>query len=317
MKLFYRINWSETVLDGKFSMWINRKPVIEQTVSTTESCSGITGTYHVCTLGNVTDPESAATIFLAPNISFSNDNIPVQYDNYIKFGNYRGHHDTDHTIYMDNYRITEEFPPLEFETKLIKAYCNTTLDINDHSIQAYKVPDANNYVFEFKSDDAYLPNYNYVGSNSSVLNLNYVTFLKEGKTYDVRVRGRRLINGVDVFTNNNYGPVCTITIPVSSKSGSLAEFPINPGNAFLNTLKDELVKDQVKLFPNPVKDYVTISNLTGPVNFKLFALNGRLLFQKEILEGDTGVNLSSFPNGLYMVAIQSGNNVVCEKLLKE
>jgi len=70
----------------------------------------------------------------------------------------------------------------------------------------------------------------------------------------------------------------------------------------------------VELFPNPVKDYVSISLPENqPATVKIYNQTGKLV-SESFIEGKTSIDLRSFPSGFYYCRIQSGNQLKLVKL---
>jgi len=74
------------------------------------------------------------------------------------------------------------------------------------------------------------------------------------------------------------------------------------------------VKEQKSfVFPMPVKSLFTINGLTEGSNFQIVDISGRTVLDTEY----TGqVDISSFRNGVYLLKLNDGNNVVTQKIIK-
>ena len=57
------------------------------------------------------------------------------------------------------------------------------------------------------------------------------------------------------------------------------------------------------LFPNPAKDFVTISNLNRGADVALFDITGKLLYQTKSFGTTLTINTSSYKNGMYLVKV--------------
>jgi fibronectin-binding autotransporter adhesin len=67
------------------------------------------------------------------------------------------------------------------------------------------------------------------------------------------------------------------------------------------------VNHGITIFPNPVKDYIIVLFQELPFNtpIKIFALNGNMLFSKEVSEERTVIDVNSFRRGLYVIKVSS------------
>ncbi|GAB5558313.1 MAG: hypothetical protein SchgKO_25260 [Schleiferiaceae bacterium] len=77
--------------------------------------------------------------------------------------------------------------------------------------------------------------------------------------------------------------------------------------------------NNVVMMPNPANDWVTLSALTlegsGTLNYTLLDLSGRILAEGNLQrQSDTRINISDFPNGLYMLSVGDGQQNKTMKL---
>lgn len=78
---------------------------------------------------------------------------------------------------------------------------------------------------------------------------------------------------------------------------------------------DDLEAEAIQLFPNPVKDILSIDSESMPSILSVYDAFGRLLVQ---VEGKRQVDLSAFEAGLYLVVIEIGDGVLkIKKIVKE
>lgn len=75
------------------------------------------------------------------------------------------------------------------------------------------------------------------------------------------------------------------------------------------------------MYPNPVKDVVTIksSGFIAPVALKLYSLDGKLLHQQKLQPKNNTIdlNMDAIPKGIYLLQIVSENGNSVQKLIKE
>jgi hypothetical protein len=73
----------------------------------------------------------------------------------------------------------------------------------------------------------------------------------------------------------------------------------------------------IKLYPNPVKDIITLEGLNGTTNISIVSLEGSIL-TKTIANSDTYTwNIKQLPAGTYYIRIEAGKNVTTLKFIKE
>jgi plastocyanin len=67
------------------------------------------------------------------------------------------------------------------------------------------------------------------------------------------------------------------------------------------------------IYPNPTSDFVYLSGFNGDSKTRVYNITGKLL-QSTI---EKKIDLSSYPNGLYIVNIRSNNRVYTHTIIKE
>jgi hypothetical protein len=73
-----------------------------------------------------------------------------------------------------------------------------------------------------------------------------------------------------------------------------------------------------KVYPNPVKDYLTIENSNFNIkSIELIEINGRLIINKTTSEQKIKLELGSLKSGLYILKINSIDNFEAKIIVKE
>jgi len=84
--------------------------------------------------------------------------------------------------------------------------------------------------------------------------------------------------------------------------------------------ENQLQNNNVKVFPNPTSDNITIEFLDKitPKNAfcKVFTTDGKLVFEKQLTNFQEQLSISELPKGMYWVQIFTDNEVMTEKILK-
>jgi hypothetical protein len=68
-----------------------------------------------------------------------------------------------------------------------------------------------------------------------------------------------------------------------------------------NSLPESNASESIVFGPNPVKDMLTISNLTGGENIQIISLQGRVIFNAKSDAGEMIVNMSNYTPGIYLL----------------
>lgn len=79
------------------------------------------------------------------------------------------------------------------------------------------------------------------------------------------------------------------------------------------TAIDDATLSNVTIYPTMVSDNLNINNVEN-ANISVYALNGQLINKVENANGNVSIDMSNCAAGMYMVKIQSDNNVRIEKI---
>src|SRR5690625_576598 len=81
---------------------------------------------------------------------------------------------------------------------------------------------------------------------------------------------------------------------------------------------DDQQKSNLTVFPNPVKDFLHIEDLSEPMEIEIYDLSGKVLSSQKINEGTKQVNVSQLSDGIYLYQLsQEGKQVKIGKLVKD
>ena len=117
--------------------------------------------------------------------------------------------------------------------------------------------------------------------------------------------------------NTNPHPFLTDGTPETSfeitniqYSGNQASFDVH----FLHDGVTSYEKEDLHVYPNPVKDMLNIS-LTDVQNVEIYDLLGKMMFSEA--HPDSRIDVSSLPQGVYFVKIITDNDYYTEKFIKQ
>jgi hypothetical protein len=81
------------------------------------------------------------------------------------------------------------------------------------------------------------------------------------------------------------------------------------------------VSNAISVYPNPVTDNLQIeinSEVRGEnADLRVYDVVGNLVMEKSITANKTNINVSALPSGVYVIKIETGNEVVMKKIVKE
>lgn len=82
-------------------------------------------------------------------------------------------------------------------------------------------------------------------------------------------------------------------------------------------VNEERVEDYYQIYPNPAKERISISGIeTGSAKIHVFTYVGECILKTEIERDENSINVSSFPNGIYLIIITGNDWSVQRKLTK-
>ena len=100
---------------------------------------------------------------------------------------------------------------------------------------------------------------------------------------------------------------CDLYVPESALSAyrNAAQWKdfrsVNAYTTYLSTT--ETKNNLLKVYPNPAKDHVVISNISKGENISVYDLSGKKLFQTKSPGNSLNINTSSYKNGIYLVKV--------------
>ena len=86
------------------------------------------------------------------------------------------------------------------------------------------------------------------------------------------------------------------------------------GDVWFSTLSSQNESElKVSIFPNPTKNYITISGIKTDGLLEIYSLSGSKLYENNF-SGDTQISLN-LASGIYLAKISSENNSIVKKLI--
>ncbi|KFC24435.1 hypothetical protein IO90_03840 [Chryseobacterium sp. FH1] len=79
----------------------------------------------------------------------------------------------------------------------------------------------------------------------------------------------------------------------------------------------EVVKNQVRFYPNPVKDFLKVSYDKEIQSLDIYDMSGKRVYSKELNRKEADINLSSLPSGNYIVNAKILGEVKTFKIIKK
>jgi serine protease len=111
---------------------------------------------------------------------------------------------------------------------------------------------------------------------------------------------------VTLIVSNNYG-TDTLTVP--------DYITVNAGTG---TLTDDY-SSELSIYPNPIKDIITISSpiISGNTVLSIFNITGEKVLERQLTDIETQIDISTLPRGVYFIRLQNEKMVEAGKMIKE
>lgn len=71
----------------------------------------------------------------------------------------------------------------------------------------------------------------------------------------------------------------------------------------------------IKVFPIPVNDFVTLANLPFGSTIQVTDMSGKMVFRSATNSEQTTINTAQFVNGIYLVQIENNGSSVNKRLI--
>jgi hypothetical protein len=78
----------------------------------------------------------------------------------------------------------------------------------------------------------------------------------------------------------------------------------------------DLEKIEVRLFPNPATDAITVDSPSSIERYEVYSAAGKLVASRGSIENPT-IDISDLPNGIYLFRAFSSNGTTTKKFIKE
>lgn len=129
--------------------------------------------------------------------------------------------------------------------------------------------------------------------------------------YDAPTGGNVIPSGTALVSGTTYYGSQTVT---SCESPTRLAVTMTLGGC-LGT--EEFVANVIKLYPNPVVDFVTISSTEMMTNLEVVNILGQIVFSKSVNENETTIDMSRYSSGSYIVRVLVDDKVKIFKVIKK
>ncbi|MDQ1769254.1 S8 family serine peptidase [Labilibaculum sp. A4] len=166
---------------------------------------------------------------------------------------------------------------------------------------------------EFTSNEIIVSGYT-ASAGISSSNITIPANAAIGKTrMRVMLKHRRAAkSGCEIFSQ---GEVEDYTVDISNTAPAPATK--SSGLAFGNPLSETPPIEELKLYPNPAKNFVTLyiqGNIQSKV--RISSLTGKTIQILTLDQESNSIDISNLPSGMYFISIEDGDEIISKKLIK-
>lgn len=177
------------------------------------------------------------------------------------------------------------------------------------------------------------------GDTSKTMFVNFQIWIYEGSNIIEYHYGPNSVTDVNIFYGGESGPVVGVTAVDAndnlsdtylltggtanpSLSGTLAYLTGTPApNTIYRFTPTSLSNTQINAtsvtsYPNPFKDFITVSGLKSAFSYAIYDVNSKLIQSGESNSSSTQIDTKSIASGIYFLKIISENESIVKKIVK-
>ncbi|WP_157859431.1 T9SS type A sorting domain-containing protein [Chryseobacterium angstadtii] len=148
--------------------------------------------------------------------------------------------------------------------------------------------------------------------------LQYITLWNMPNLASANIKNGSIEEGVDFMNYKDNFSVCVDNDQLSDLQALYSDITFTTGcGSFLTTTDSKIKNSGIKIAPNPVKDFVTVSSEESIKNVTVFDAQGRIIFNENFNNEMARINLSAYPGGVYNMRIKTDKTEFSKKIIKE
>jgi mannan endo-1,4-beta-mannosidase len=237
--------------------------------------------------------------------------LPIMIDGY----GWANEHD-----FFTNYAVTlQNDDPLHKLIFSIHAYweniSDATMLSRFQAINAINVPIVFGEIAKSLANATPTINYQYLMQLCTTYNKGFIAwwwgFTNPGSNNVLSMTPTGLYSGL-----TDFGSVIAVTDQNSIQNTAVRPYKLVNGVCSALANQDFEFKNNIKLFPNPAKDFLTIQSKINIENIDIYDTNGRLLYQLKQNTENISLNLDFLATGIYSIKISNQENSFTQKFIK-
>jgi len=115
---------------------------------------------------------------------------------------------------------------------------------------------------------------------------------------------------IDIIESGNYAVIINLNSCIDTSACVLVEY--------VGLENQKLVNEAIKIYPNPTKETLTITNLNSTVvEIQIIDISGKIVHQTTPNNQQININVSNLEPGLYLVRMITNNQIINRPFIKE
>lgn len=115
---------------------------------------------------------------------------------------------------------------------------------------------------------------------------------------------------IDIIESGNYAVIINLNGCIDTSACVLVEY--------VGLENQKLVNEAIKIYPNPTKETLTITNLNSPVvEIQIIDISGKIVYQTTANNQQININVSNLEPALYLVRMITNNQIINKPFIKE
>lgn len=149
-------------------------------------------------------------------------------------------------------------------------------------------------------------------------NFRYLTLWNMANLTYTNVRNGSIEDGFDFMNYNPNLVMCVDNAQLNDLQALYSDIIFTTScGGFLSTKDPENGKNEIKIVPNPVKDFVMIKAEEPIKNIKIFDVQGRVIYSQDCDHELMKIDLSAHPSGNYIVTVKTNKTEISKKIIKQ
>ncbi len=154
--------------------------------------------------------------------------------------------------------------------------------------------------------------------NSSLISIGGLEHVDAGSIASIFINNNSLLSSCNIQSICDFLAIPNGTIVLHDNAqgcSSVEELQ----EACPDDIKEIKTGNGMIIIPNPSKDKITISSsvITGNTQLSIFAVNGEKVFERQLTDTETQIDISALPRGVYFVRVKDEKRVEIEKIIKQ